>query len=215
METGNEREAVRAHSAQEIKGGLPVMDNAKAARFVSPPDEGRLSSVTGSHKTDVDEEIAGIGIGNQVIEEQHEFACRFANPREARTLLHLIDIMLEYSHGTYLISFFRQLARQGKLPEAILKTPMEKGTVFQLILDNEEAINNFLEHDILNKAQVYLDCHQLYSFKMIKEKYGQGRSARELLKCPDSIILDVGDSNQAKEMVHIIGINHVEKYVVR
>ena len=56
---------------------------------------------------------------------------------------------------------------------------MEKADIIQIILDNEDAINKYIEQNIVNKTQVYLDAHQ------------------------------------AKEMVYSIGINHMEKYVVR
>lgn len=93
------------------------------------------------------------------------------------------------------------------LPDAILQTPLQTKEIFQFIIDNEEVVYD--QRSLY--AKMYLE---LYSFQMIREKYGR-RLRSDETDFPDTIILDFNDSHQDTELVYSISINHAEKYVVR
>jgi len=100
------------------------------------------------------------------------------------------------------------LCRQGMadyLPDAILQTPLQTKEVFQFIIDNEDIVYDQRSF----YAKMYLE---LYSFQMIREKYGQ-RPRSDEKDFPNTIILDFNDFHQDTELVYSISINHAEKYV--
>jgi len=101
------------------------------------------------------------------------------------------------------------LCRQGMadyLPDAILQTPLQTKEVFQFIIDNEDIVYDQRSF----YAKMYLE---LYSFQMIREKYGQ-RPRSDEKDFPNTIILDFNDFHQDTELVYSISINHAEKYVL-